>query len=303
VATLDDPELLRTVLETLPLGVYIVDRERRIRFWNEGAEMITGFLRQDVVGRFCRDDILVHCDEHNVNLCVAGCPLTKVLRDGQPSEADMYLQHRGGYRVPVRVRAVPLRDRNGSILGVAETFEERSKFPRPDRRRRKLEAAGCLDPSTGLASPRFVESQILQHLILLERHAIPFGILQVEVERLQHFQELRGREAVDEILRVVGQTLVNSLRHTDVVGLWGSDRFVIVVTFCQAAALTKVGQRLHWIVPRAAIPWWGDQLSVSISAGITAARAVDTVETILQRSERALEKSRNQGGNAVLLWD
>lgn len=44
----NDPEIYRSVLEHLETGVYIVDRNRRVRFWNEGAEQITGFLRQDV---------------------------------------------------------------------------------------------------------------------------------------------------------------------------------------------------------------------------------------------------------------
>jgi PAS domain S-box-containing protein len=53
-------EIFRRIVEQLEVGVYIVDRARKIQFWNHGAERITGFLAQDVVGRFCRDNILVH---------------------------------------------------------------------------------------------------------------------------------------------------------------------------------------------------------------------------------------------------
>lgn len=53
-----DPEIYRTILDNLKTGVYTVDRNRRIRFWNEGAEQITGYLRQDVVGRFLREHFL-----------------------------------------------------------------------------------------------------------------------------------------------------------------------------------------------------------------------------------------------------
>lgn len=48
----DDPEILRSVLEDLPTGVYLVGRDGKILFWNSRAERITGHLRQDVVGRF-----------------------------------------------------------------------------------------------------------------------------------------------------------------------------------------------------------------------------------------------------------
>src|SRR6202042_1583475 len=50
-----DPEIYRIVLESMQTGLYMVDRDQRIQFWNEGAEKITGYFRQDVVGHFCPD--------------------------------------------------------------------------------------------------------------------------------------------------------------------------------------------------------------------------------------------------------
>ena len=49
------------MVEDLPVGIYIVDRERRIRFWNRGAEHLTGHLAHDVVGRVLEDVVQV-CD-------------------------------------------------------------------------------------------------------------------------------------------------------------------------------------------------------------------------------------------------
>ena len=46
---LDNPKLFRNVLEDLPMGMYIIDRERRIRFWNRRAEHLAGHLGQEVV--------------------------------------------------------------------------------------------------------------------------------------------------------------------------------------------------------------------------------------------------------------
>ena len=54
------PDVFREVLEELQVGVYFTDLQRRIVFWNSGAERISGYLRQEVLGRNCRDNILVH---------------------------------------------------------------------------------------------------------------------------------------------------------------------------------------------------------------------------------------------------
>ncbi len=59
---LNDPAIYQTILEGLDTGVYIVDLNRRIRFWNVGAEKITGYLTQDVVGHFLRDHLLTNSD-------------------------------------------------------------------------------------------------------------------------------------------------------------------------------------------------------------------------------------------------
>ena len=74
-------EFYRAILETIHDGVYFVDRQRRITYWNRGAERITGFLRQEVMGRGCKDNILVHCSTEGVNLCLDGCPLQATLEE------------------------------------------------------------------------------------------------------------------------------------------------------------------------------------------------------------------------------
>ena len=45
-----DPSYYRAILESLPTGVYVVDPERRILFWNDGAEQITGYRRHEIIG-------------------------------------------------------------------------------------------------------------------------------------------------------------------------------------------------------------------------------------------------------------
>lgn len=64
---LDDPEIFRCVVDSLQTGIYITDCEHRIVFWNSGAEQITGFLRHEMVGRYCREQVLVHCNEAGTN--------------------------------------------------------------------------------------------------------------------------------------------------------------------------------------------------------------------------------------------
>ena len=290
-----DPDIFRTVLESLQIGVYLVDRDRRIMFWNDGAQNITGFLRQDVLGRYCRDNILVHCDENNSLLCGDACPLTEVMRDGQPREAEVYLRHREGHRVPVLVRAVPIRDRHGAVVGAAETFDERDAVAAPDRRHNQLAAYGWADEKTGLPGHGFTESLLHEAMVLFSEHTAPFGVLRIQVDQLEHFRALHGQGAADGILRVVADTLKKTLRREDMLGRWAEDQFLAIVPFCNA--MERLAARWQKVVNSSGIPWWGDQLSVTISIGGTIDRPGDTMESILQRTEQALWQSVAQGGN------
>ena len=50
------------VLENLHDGLYLVDRDRVITYWNKAAEKISGFTADEVVGTSCADNLLTHID-------------------------------------------------------------------------------------------------------------------------------------------------------------------------------------------------------------------------------------------------
>jgi PAS domain S-box-containing protein len=60
---LGNPGMFEAVVDSIEAGVYLVDRDGKIVYWNHGAETISGYLRQQVTGRYCGDKTLAHCDE------------------------------------------------------------------------------------------------------------------------------------------------------------------------------------------------------------------------------------------------
>jgi PAS domain S-box-containing protein len=88
------PDFHRSLLDQLSDGVYFVDRQRRITYWNRGAERLTGYAAHEVVGRRCKDGILMHCDDRGEVLCGARCPLLDAMRDERPRECHVFLHHR-----------------------------------------------------------------------------------------------------------------------------------------------------------------------------------------------------------------
>ena len=106
-----------------------------------------------MLGRRCRDNILNHCDEAGTELCGNLFPLLATIRDGRQREAHVFLRHKDGHRKPVCVRAAPLRDEAGKIVGAVETFHDDSALIDSRRRTQELERASMRDSLTGVGQP------------------------------------------------------------------------------------------------------------------------------------------------------
>ena len=149
-----DVSALNSVLNYLNLGVYITDRDRRIILWNRKAEEITGYKADQVVGRACRDNVLVHIDKEGHALCSCSlCPLHRAMNLNRESAEPMLLYARkvDGSRVAVSVSVAPLRDAQGNVIGGIETFRDETALVRDMEFARKVQQRLFPDP---LPTPR-----------------------------------------------------------------------------------------------------------------------------------------------------
>ena len=134
----DAPELLNLLAD----GAYITDTDRRIVFWNQAAQRITGWAAEEVVGHPCRDNILVHADKDGHQLCGdEHCPLHRSIVTGQPSAEPMlvFAQHRSGSRIPVEVTVSPVRNHAGQVIGGIEVFRDLTESVRDQVRAKEIQ--------------------------------------------------------------------------------------------------------------------------------------------------------------------
>ena len=298
---LNDPEVYRGVLDSLQVGVYLADRSGKILYWSTGAERITGFLSQDVVGHSSLEDILGHLDGENNEIAGEALPVSTVLREGKPSDAQVSLRHKSGHRVLVRLHAAPLRDAHGVTTGFVESFEEVHGITGLTKRQNKLAAYGCLDEASGVLNHSMVQSHLREALATFAEHPVPFSLLCIGIDRLDEIRSRYGIGAIAAVIGMVGQTLENSLRPTDFVGRWMENEFPALLMECGSDEILKAGELLRKMVHQSKVEWWGDLLQVTVSMGATNAQTGDTAKSIVSRAEKGLNASYKQGGNRVIL--
>lgn len=283
-----DPDLCRSILESLPSGLCVLDMEKKIVFWSNGAERITGYLRHEVIGHSCVSETLLHCDQSGGGSCKDDCPIAHTIKTAQPAEAVGLLHHKFGHEFPVRIRAVPVHNGHGSIIGAVETFEELQSAA-PDLHEYSLKVPGCIDNVTGVASADLMRFHLRQALATFGEVQVPFCVLCLRLDGLPHFRASLGPEAGSSLLRVVARSLESSFWKTDHVGRWSDDQFLVILNGCREESLHSVGDRVTRMLARDGIEWWGERRSLPVLLGETAAQPGDTIESLIERAQKSLE--------------
>lgn len=295
----DDPHFYKQLLENLYDGVYFVDRDRCVTYWNKGAEHITGYSAQDVVGKRCRDNILNHVLANGTELCKEHCPMAATMQDGKRREAEVFLHHADGHRVPVLVRAAPIYDAAGIVIGAVETFSDNTAQILARRKNEQLQQTILLDPLTGIGNRRNIEMRLKAELMMFDESANSFGLLFVDIDHFKKVNDTHGHEMGDKVLRMVASTLRHNLRATDTIGRWGGEEFLILLNDINPAGLEIVANKLRFLVSQSRLDGEGPSLSVTASVGATLVTQGDTMESIVHRADQLMYESKNTGRNRV----
>lgn len=118
---MEDAQVLQAILNSISEGVMALDREWRIFSWNSAAERITGFHREEVLGKECSKIF-------RTPLCRENCPVDKALSCGHPCrDVEVMVRNKNNQIVRLLVNATPLYDPNGVIIGGLETFRDISQ--------------------------------------------------------------------------------------------------------------------------------------------------------------------------------
>jgi len=295
----DNIEIYKRLLDNLNEGIYLLNNDRKITFWNRGAEKLTGFSQSDVLGKRCSDAVILHIDEEGKNICDTDCPVVKTMNDGRSREEEIYLHHRQGHRVPVRVRIVPILDKDKRIIGAAEILSENFSNAALKRRIKHLQQQSLLDPVTQLLNRRGIEINLNSRVEEMKRYDLKFGLLFIDIDRFKSINDTYGHVTGDEVLKMVSKTLANSLRPFDTLGRWGGEEFIAIVANVDDQMLSSIAERCRFLVEHSGLPDEHGSVKVTVSIGATLSRPDDDMLKLIQRADELMYSCKEFGRNCV----
>jgi diguanylate cyclase (GGDEF)-like protein/PAS domain S-box-containing protein len=292
-------DFFKTLLDNFYDGVYFVDPDRRITYWNKAAERISGFTREEVIGSHCCDELLIHVNAEGVLLCGGLCPISATLADGEVRDVDVFLHHKEGHRVPVRVRVAPVQDAQRNVIGAVDVFTDNTAGMAALQRIKELQEMAYVDPLTGVANRAFTEINVRAKLDEMDRYAWPFGVLFVDIDHFKEVNDRYGHDVGDQALRTVARTLAGNARSFDLVGRWGGEEFLVALVNVDEDRITALGERFRALIGSSTVPTENGNVRITVSIGATLARPGDRVDTLVRRADELMYESKKAGRNRV----
>lgn len=118
---MENTNLFQAILNSISEGVMTLDKDWRIASWNQAAERITGFHREEVLGKEC-------LKVFRASLCRDLCPVDRALSCGHPyQDVEVSIRNKKNELVRLLVNAAPLYNDLGEIIGGLETFRDVSQ--------------------------------------------------------------------------------------------------------------------------------------------------------------------------------
>ena len=291
-------QLYLGIIDNLHDGIYFVDSDRKIQFWNKAAEKITGYTSGEIVGKQCQNSKLNHIDEEGRPLCVVGCPLFATLVDGEQRRARVFVRHKDGHRIPIMVNIMPIRE-GDDIIGAVEVFTQNSPKVYDDNLIEKLSRIAMHDKLTSLPNRRYLESFLDYKLSEYTRFGRSFAVLFADIDNFGKFNNEYGHDVGDAVLCNIAESMKNAIRSTDLVGRWGGEEYVGIYTISKDTEAAIIGEKLRQLVANTEVMHEGKALNVSISVGVTTVRNGDTAQSIIERADSLMYESKRNGKNRV----
>ncbi len=111
---------LKIILDSITEGVFTINKDRGITSFNQAAETITGFPREEAIGKKCFEIF-------QAEICQDSCALARTLKTGKNVvDLPVNILNARGEIIPISVTTAVLKDSQGRMMGGVETFRDLS---------------------------------------------------------------------------------------------------------------------------------------------------------------------------------
>ena len=285
---IDPRSLLDSIYKSaVDFAIITFDKRGNVTTWNTGAEHITQFKADEMIGdvadaMFTPEDRAAH---------VPSKEFLTALTTGRSADYRWHLR-KNGTRFWADGVMTPIFDERNSHIGFVKILRDVTEQKIAEADMHKLIN---FDSLTGLVN-RFAFDMRLKELTAMSRRNGQLLIMQsIDLDRFKEINDTLGHEAGDILLKHVAQRMRQSVRDTDVIARLGGDEFIVLQP--NMASPEAGGELASKLIDTISRPYYieGHEVLISCSIGIAICpHDADEPVQLMKRSDLALYRAKNE---------
>ncbi|MCP9337771.1 sensor domain-containing diguanylate cyclase [Stutzerimonas xanthomarina] len=304
---------LLAIVQSIDVGVVVLDREYRIDVWNTFMENRSGRLPEEARKKSFFE-LFPEVDEHWFrrkveNVATLGTPSFTIW------EQRPYLLQFKNYQ-PItgledfmyqNTTLMPLKALNGSIEQVCLIIYDVTDVA---TNRRQLQAANqelqrlsSTDRLTGLFNRGHWEEMLRQDYARHRRYERNAALVMFDIDHFKKINDSYGHQAGDAVIQQTAELVRQSMRDADIAGRYGGEEFVVLLPDTDSEGALTFAERLRQSIEAHEVVYDGHSIRFTVSLGIAdLSEPTSGYAQLIERADNALYSSKAAGRNQVTLY-
>lgn len=308
-ATLSDSKALPSeLLNSIEVGVVILDRTFEVKVWNKFMENHGGMRSVDMVGKSLFSQFS-EIDEQWLRTKVDPVFNLKspvfIIWEQRP-----YLFKFGCNR-PVtcaadhmyqNVTMFPIVDKAGHVeqfcMLVYDVTEQALGKLGMEHLNEELKTASRVDGLTGLYNRRYWQERFDEVFKLSKRREKPSTAMMLDIDHFKRINDTYGHQAGDKVIKMLAALIKRCIRETDLAGRYGGEEFAIILTDSALDNAKVVAERIRQFAQRLEVEHEGKTIRFTISLGLAEFDSnIKGAMGWLELADQALYEAKQNGRN------
>ncbi|MHA6493008.1 sensor domain-containing diguanylate cyclase [Pseudomonas borbori] len=304
---------LLAIVQSIDVGVVVLDREYRVEVWNTFMENRSGrqpgeVHQQSFFSIF--PEVEQEWFRHKVESVVTlGTPAFTIW------EQRPYLVRFKNYQ-PItgqeefmyqNTTILPLRSTNGKVehmcLIIYDVTNVATNKQQLQTLNQQLKHLSRTDRLTGLNNRGYWEECLQHEYARHRRYQSMAALVMFDIDHFKKVNDTFGHPAGDKVIQVVAEVVREQIRDTDYAGRYGGEEFVILLPDIDSSGAMLFAERLRARIESLLVTYEGQSIPFTISLGVAdLSHQTDEHKQLIERADQALYLSKQGGRNRVTCY-
>ncbi|MGZ4955075.1 MAG: GGDEF domain-containing protein [Methylobacter sp.] len=156
------------------------------------------------------------------------------------------------------------------------------------------------DPLTQTHNRTAFNDSIKREMSLATRNSKSLSLIFFDIDHFKNINDVYGHDCGDITLTFSAKWIKENLRESDIVFRYGGEEFVILLSDTDANGAELLAERIRASIESHTIAYGMETIKITASLGVSTLRVNDTIESFIQRADKAMYLAKNKGRNQVI---